>query len=546
MSLRMRKFLWPALAVLVASAALVHPLPFFLDDALFYPQIAYHIVRDGHSSFSGIGATNGYHPLWMLFNVATMWAVGLNKALNLHLLVAVEIALLAFALFQANRLMERLELPHRAFGLSFLILTSCTGLFGLETHLSLLMILLWENVLLTCLDSDRLSDWLALGVISALAVLARLDNVCLIAPGLLLASGSPRRVIARGTSAAAVFLAILAPYLAFNETRFGHLVPISGSIKTGFPHFGFHPAYLGHFGQLMAIVGIASLVLSLGADLRDRTRLVLQVNGLGTLFHAACVLFFSIDPSTGFFWYYAIGIVNCTLLMNVMASASSPASRFSKEIEMTFALFSLLILLAASGRAWLKAFGINVNPLNPTWVVKTDPSHPGYQFLLADWATRNLPEGSRVLTVDFPGALAYQSDFNIVALDGLTNDFAYDAEITADGIAGFAARHRIEYYFGPNALPGESISYGQTTTEGLRESQRVSFSSPLSRKPAGVIEIDRRSMVVETKPEFGETGHGDLSLWKIGLPPDVSRDVATTRRSVPLAKTLHAYSGGNL
>jgi len=523
---------WPAIAAIVAAAALIHPLPFFLDDALFYPQIAFHIVRDGQSTFNGVTATNGYHPLWMLFNIATMWVSGLDKMLDLRILVGVEIAILAAALYFANRLMGRLQLRSCALGLSLLVLMTCTGLFGLETHLSLLMILLWENLLIECRDRDQTRNWALLGLASAGVCLARLDNIFLLVPGVMLAATTVPRLVRKGGLAAAVASPFVLPYLILNEVQFGHLVPISGAIKSGFPHPGFHPDFLGNFGGAMAIVAMVGFLVSFGSGLSARTTMMLQVNSAGTLLHAAYVVVFSIDPTTRSFWYYTVGIVNCALVMNVLASGSLRRVRATPARDLAIAALSGVMLLMATSRAYLKAFGDNVNFFNPSWIYRFDPERPGFQFMVADWISRNLPAGSRIIAVDFPGALAYRTNSSIIALDGLTNDFAYDRELSGQGIANFVARCGVDYYFGPRAADGERVVYGMTLTHGGADSQSVAVFAPVSHTMSGSLEFDRDAMLVDVRAELGETGHGNLAVWKI----DHAKSVLPTTSASPTSE----------
>jgi hypothetical protein len=68
------------------------------DDAFYYLQIARHLATDGSSTFDGVSATNGYHPLWMaiLSSLAiivddrtTLLRSAIALCLALHAVVAV-------------------------------------------------------------------------------------------------------------------------------------------------------------------------------------------------------------------------------------------------------------------------------------------------------------------------------------------------------------------------------------------------------------------------------------------------------------------------
>src|SRR5262249_11724659 len=46
-----------------------------IDDALYYPKIAYNIVQRGMCSYDGVTATNGFHPLWLISLLPVAWLV---------------------------------------------------------------------------------------------------------------------------------------------------------------------------------------------------------------------------------------------------------------------------------------------------------------------------------------------------------------------------------------------------------------------------------------------------------------------------------------
>ena len=61
-------------SVFLITVILYHisPSQYISDDSIFYLVIAEYIVESDFSSFNGYISTNGYHPLWMLFNVLSI------------------------------------------------------------------------------------------------------------------------------------------------------------------------------------------------------------------------------------------------------------------------------------------------------------------------------------------------------------------------------------------------------------------------------------------------------------------------------------------
>ncbi|MGO9449500.1 MAG: hypothetical protein ACLQDV_00425 [Candidatus Binataceae bacterium] len=509
--------LWPIAALLVSGAALVRPLPFFSDDALFYPQIAFNIVSTGASTFNGITLTNGYHPLWMLVNIIVMIAAGANKLRALRILVAIEVVILVAMVFYFLRLMDRLSLQSRALGVSIVLLLVCTGLFGLETHLSALMIVVFQIQLLDSVEKDTKEHWLRLGVVAALLMLARLDNVFLVVASLavLAIRYDVRSFVGRCVWSGIPLSVLVGPYLVYNQISSGHMVPISGEIKTGFPHLTMQIVHLGTLGEITSIIGLASILCANLEFLSAKEKLLLRTMGIGTLLQSAYIFLFSRDYTTHSFWYYMTGIFDAALLANIAMSALVENPNRAKVLRHATATACALLALAAGTRAWLKAFGFNINLLNPQAVNTYDPRHPSFQYLVADWMNQHLPPGSVVLAVDFPGALAYMTNFKIIALDGLTNDFDYEHEIVRDGLSAYVARHDVEYYFGPIVEPGATLQYGTVSSRGEEHSQTIEVHAPLTERSAGTMDLPRSDVLMDAETQLGGTGHGHLAIWKL-------------------------------
>ncbi len=478
--------------VVLAVPILIHPIPFFPDDALFYPQIAWHIVRGDGSTFNGIERTNGYHPLQMIATIAVMGLVGGRKLLALRLGIVVEFLWLGGALM----LFYRLETRRRGVwmvGAGLLSLAYGTGLFGLETHLSLLTIVWWLVRLDLCLcDPDEPSNWRMFGIASALACLARLDNVFLVASGTVIALATdPDAAVRRAIRIVETAAPPLLVYLVWNLHAYGHLVPISGAIKSSFPHLMMEPRYLGKLGAVVTIAAVGSLVASL-----YRRDWILLATSMGTLLHASYVLLFSASPSTAMFWYYTVGVANAALFLDYV------------ELPRLQPAVAAIILILAVGRTWLKACGFNVNPLNPTAVTQSAPEEPPFR-----WVKDLLPADATMLAAEFPGSLAYFSNQKIVALDGLTNDYTYDETLSRQRILAYANRVGAQFYLGPYANPGESIDYWPVLAVGGDRSVLTRFWSPLSRRDAGTITLPRDAVIqVGNERTFG---HGKFALWEL-------------------------------
>jgi len=183
---------WPiylllALSVLGQSFVVLQSKDFLVssilpDDAFYYLQIAKNISVGNNSTFDGVNLTNGYHPLWMVINVAVFSILGqsvVDPMLPIRVLLFISVALnflTAFIVFLILRCFtdQRWLWVLGLFLWLFNPFVVAESLNGLETSLSLFFISLVFYLFLRFKEKN-VSVWL--GVCSGLMILARLDNV---------------------------------------------------------------------------------------------------------------------------------------------------------------------------------------------------------------------------------------------------------------------------------------------------------------------------------------------------------------------------------
>src|SRR5262245_20657161 len=91
-------------AILLPDHRLV---PFFNDDAFYYIQPASNIAAGNGPTFDGVNATNGYHPLYMLFLAGCCRIYELKGFAGLRAVLLIDAALYALGLFLFMKLLAR-------------------------------------------------------------------------------------------------------------------------------------------------------------------------------------------------------------------------------------------------------------------------------------------------------------------------------------------------------------------------------------------------------------------------------------------------------
>jgi len=159
---------------------LVENIVYYSDDAFYYIRVAQHIVGQGWSTFDGVSATNGYHPLWMGVLVAVValasWLAPESPHVFLNLSHTVQ-ALIYGGILAVLYLMFRRAMPPLYSGVAAASLTAMPALMktlfmGMESSVLLLIILAgYYHV-----SGPRLRPAVWFYVTIPLAILARIDT----------------------------------------------------------------------------------------------------------------------------------------------------------------------------------------------------------------------------------------------------------------------------------------------------------------------------------------------------------------------------------
>lgn len=447
------------LLFLFSLPALLAPRNFPTDDSLFYLQVARHIAAGHGSTFDTISVTNGYHPLWMAPCVAAAWLSGGTPDAMLRIVFVMQQWLAVGSLLLFRRLALRLGIRSWAVGAPLVAVFFLTGLYASEAHLNGFCIL--ASLLLLGRFAEEPTAWngALLGASLGATVLARLDNVFLVAAILAgaatwIASRAPRRLRALGVAMVPMSL-IVVSYLLWNLAAFGHLMPISGAIKTSFPRIYGDIRNLGVLGLstfAIALVGGVGLLFKSVAPMR---RLVLGSMAVGVVAHALYITLYT-DHNTHWSWYYVTGVLLTALL--ACAAADGVGARVPRLPTRALAVAAIALLVTwGLVRVWARFANSGASSHNQfVFRVLTPAREPRWEVQFARHLEGALPAQAGVLAFDYPGALAFYSSLRIVPADGLIGGYAYDTEVRGRGLAAYLTAHRVGYYFGELSEPPDS------------------------------------------------------------------------------------------
>lgn len=428
------------------------------DDAAYYLEIAENAATGHGFTFDRLAPTNGFHPLWAWVLVALRRVFVVEPEIMLALVWALQCVLMTVSSWLLWRMLHRHvgSWPAALGAVLFVGRLYYTGRGGMESALLLFLVV----VLLDRADRwrpDGLVRAIGLGVLAGLCMLARLDTLfvagavgaawCLGADG---ARARVRLALAVFVSASATVL----PYLVSNLRDFGHLVPISGMLKSSYPHPGWHVAAFNVQGQDALVLGVATFAAVLVLVVRFLpgrepgpafVRRLVPAVCLGVLAH---LLYSALFMKWGIFgWHFVLARLALALALPLLVLHFLPTD--ARAGRMLWPAGVLLVALASAlpivRRDWRTDYA-------ETWAAR------GYEAAL--WVQRATPPDA-ILAMRDSGVFGYFCRRRVVNVDGLVNSFAYQDSLAAGRFVGFLRSRGVDYFVQHAVLGRPDVNGGR-------------------------------------------------------------------------------------
>src|SRR5712692_688326 len=421
-----------------------------LDDGYYYLQIAYNVSFGRGFTFDGTTLTNGFQPLWQIMLVPFFWLIP-SKVVVAYVVSCVQTIFFVCSGLMLVRIYGRLA-PASRFGWLPGVLWVCNPYFinkgawtGMET--GLFVFTFASSLMGILLFMEGSLNTAAAGLLLMLTLAARLDAVFFV---VLAAAGLASRCGVRA------LLCLIAPSVAFlavdctvNYHYFGHIMPISGFVKshhgdellgrllrTGDPTFFTHAA--SNLFQLITlnyrfpvwallVLGSASawlLVRSLHAG-EPKSRLLvfmLGANAVSLILYYACFY----DEAVATYSYYWFPIeLSAVLLVPWMIEATSPAALAS--------IFAFSSVIATAAFAY-----VYVPDLIETFAAERPVAQA------ASYINQRLPKDAIIGSWD-AGYLGFYSDRSVVNLDNLVNNYELFEATQRDQLPRYLEKKDVTY-----------------------------------------------------------------------------------------------------
>jgi hypothetical protein len=485
--------------------------PRFEDDAYYYLAIARNVAFGRGFTVDGISLTNGFQPLWMWLLVPVAWLCSGDT----HVLLAIAQLLVVVLFCVTGGLLFALLRTTCGFrpallGIAVLLVPPFSNVLvsGMESGIAVLVFVLLVRELLASgaleRPEPRLRD-LRVGVWVGLLLLARLDAIFVAAGlvgsvlllGLLRGPGSLRarawRTTRKGLALFGPAVLAVAPYLAWNVVRFGHLMPISGALKTTHSHLDFVRENVGILWLALLALGTAGAAVALSRPAERRLGRVLAPIAAGLVLQALHAMAFM--RWAVFAWHYAlfipVGAIGAGLIARRLEEALPEA--LVRAGLGTVAFLLIVTQSVANARLHLAFTGATREA--------------------GEWVASSLPPDA-LLAMKDSGAFSYFSERGVVNLDGVVNSFEFQETLCRGELWQYLARHHVGYVV-QHAVPG--------LNEGFYDRFLLRFPCHFEGGHASDLMVRRDQEVYRGRRYRDYHEHEDhLVIWKIapdGDPP---------------------------
>lgn len=433
-----------------------------VDDAFYYFKTAQNIIKEHTSTFDGINRTNGYHPLWMACILPIFYLTNGNSYMSIHLVMTLQVIILALIIFFLWKILDReFGAPFPLIALTFFLwprFLSQTE-YGLEAGLLIFLLLFSINYCLThkiLTSQGNLKDNLLFGIIIGLILLARLDSVFYlisIASFLFynILSGkfdtttqNKTKILFKKFLIIFIPASIIAlPYLLWNYFSFGHITPISGSLKHSFPKLSFTFEHFIEFKEFSTIFIFAILYFiliflklkSLNSLIPNKDyQAVLVISALYVTLHFLDTLFYM--KWAVFRWHFAGYIVFIVLVIPLIINVAKKilndffGHRFVDKIK----YISITILITVS---FLSQF------ISIKRSIENRFQYEGYKEAL--WIKDNTSQND-IFMLEDAGIISYFSERRIINIDGVINNFEFQKYLEEGSFLQYIKKNNIKYF----------------------------------------------------------------------------------------------------
>lgn len=482
---------------------LLNALP---DDAFYYFKIADNIIQTGSITFDGFSQTNGFHPLWLLLILPVKYFLNLSPENIVKVILFIQLTLCCISV---NLLINSLKNFYKSTTFILLFSFFCFKFIGNYVNglESSLLFLLYTVLFCYSVDkrfelSDSNANYFVIGIISGFIVLARLDQIFLVSSLVLYTLVSNNKPCSKRIKDTIIFLTgiiiIFAPYLIFNVVYFDSLMPVSGKLKSTFPHISFSLKLLYNCLNKVTIIALLSVLWILIAKFNNVRFVnksfegIFMVFGLTVLTHFLHTIMFM--NWAAFSWHYSFYLLFILFVLLEPVEKLLSLISYKKHIILVVILF-LLINIFGFADAYMK---VRIDEKN-SWKIQVYHS--------ALWVKYN-SENQTVFAMSDAGIFSYFSERRVVNLDGLVNSLDFQEVLKNGQLSSYLKDRNVKY------LVHHSVWNQSDVISGEYQQYAKSYESRLYEGKYDFIVLEKKDEVYRSNIFFDGPYKSVLIIWK--------------------------------
>lgn len=475
------------------------------DDGFFYPQIAYNIVHGKGSYFNDLYLTNGYHPLWMLFCVFAELLNPFGKQNVIYILWAIQFFLFFFGFWLVRNLFTNKNIRFSVLmilGIGFLGIGT---LYLTEAHLNFFTICLLLHFLIYKKNDDFL-----FGFIASLLFLARLDNIFLILT-LGIYYWSRRKWSFISLIKILISFSILTiPYIISNIIFFDSIVPISGRIKSTFPHIK-HNIRLGIWQEFFLISTIIYyIILLINKNVQYKILKIHFVTGSFVIMLYNIIFQYDVMQ-----WYFvsqllALGLMIYDILITIKVNIPYYIKIFGNGLLVLISI-TIPAIKTTGNFSFEKFFILGDHKLS---FYKEDPVKS-----TAEKISNLTSDKARIFIYDIPGRCAFYSDSNYIPADGLVGNDKYLTQISSSPFTLYMKLNNIDYLILPSNFNSEKnkFSYLGLEIHNYKNLIRYFIKNPKTSNIVSEVNLKDFELIAtfDNPVKFHQNFYENINLYKL-------------------------------
>ena len=281
-----------------------------------------------------------------------------------------------------------------------------------------------------------------------------------------------------------------------NVSATGHVVPISGTLKSSFPHVDLSLGYLRQYKAYMALLALGAAGSAVALFRRSGLAPVLVALTVGGALEALWIVVF---VPHGVFWWYFVGLLPAGLLgLAILTDAVLDLAAVQRRRARVVRWASVGVAIVLVG-----AIGYSVRERTADGSYAADTGWRIEAQRAGRWAGAHLPKHAMLSMVN-SGAFGYYTPQEVMNLDGVISSYQYADAVCAGHLTRELRSAHVEYLASHSVPPNY---------------QTIEVSVPCWGGRNTILSLPRRREVHRSRPFDLEGREVVFVIWR--LPSDL-------------------------